>query len=161
MAAASSVSSWAASPAAARDAQMRALVAKYLPTASRRGGGNLVAETADAPTMQAQAIAQPAEAAVAATGGSFNLPNNGPVPDFRYSGETTQSIEVAYAEPVKVSANPVLNENIMPNTLEAQSRKTCQGCPGPGCRCRQPDHQFRCQGRDERRLHRIRRLPAG
>jgi D-alanyl-D-alanine carboxypeptidase len=114
----------------ARDAQMRALVAKYLPAASRRGGGDLIAQTADAPTMQAQAVEQPAEAAVA-TGGSFNLPNSGPVPDFRYSGETTQSIEVAYAEPAKVSANPVLNENIVPNTLEAQSRKIAKAAPVP------------------------------
>ncbi|WP_455273422.1 D-alanyl-D-alanine carboxypeptidase [Rhizobium herbae] len=113
----------------ARDAQMRALVAKYMPAASRRGGGNLVAETADAPTMQAQAVAQPGETAVAATGGSFNLPSNGPVPDFRYSGETTQSIEVAYAEPVKASANPVLKA--MPNTLEAQSRKVAKAAPVP------------------------------
>lgn len=109
-----------------RDAQMRALVAKYLPAASRRGGGDLIAQTADAPTMQAQATEQPAEAAVAATGGSFNLPNSGPVPDFRYSGETTQSIEVAYAEPAKVSANPVLS-----NTLEAQSRKIAKAAPVP------------------------------
>ncbi|CAN7421607.1 D-alanyl-D-alanine carboxypeptidase [Pararhizobium sp. LjRoot235] len=115
----------------ARDTQMRALVAKYLPAASRRGGGDLIAETADAPTMQAQAAEQPAEAAVAATGGSFNLPNSGPVPDFRYSGETTQSIEVAYAEPAKVSANPVLNESIAPNTLEAQSRKIAKAAPVP------------------------------
>ncbi len=80
--------------------------------------------------MQAQAVEQPAEAAVA-TGGSFNLPNSGPVPDFRYSGETTQSIEVAYAEPAKASANPVLNENIVPNTLEAQSRKIAKAAPVP------------------------------
>lgn len=120
----------------ARDAQMRALVAKYMPAASRRGGGNLVAETADAPTMQAKAVEQPSEAvpaetAVVATGGSFNLPNNGPVPDFRYDGETTQSIEVAYAEPVKASANPVLNDKVMPNTLEAQSRKIAKAAPVP------------------------------
>ncbi|WP_438748891.1 SPOR domain-containing protein [Pararhizobium sp. O133] len=111
----------------ARDAQMRALVAKYMPAASRRGGGNLVAETADAPTMQQQP-----EMAAATTGGSFNLPNNGPVPDFRYSGEeTTKSIEVAYAEPVKASANPVLNDNVMPNTLEAQSQKIAKASPVP------------------------------
>lgn len=118
----------------ARDAQMRALVAKYMPMASRRGGGNLVAETADAPTMQqqAEAVEQQPEMAAAATGGSFNLPNNGPVPDFRYNGEeTTKSIEVAYAEPVKASANPVLNENVMPNTLEAQSRKIAKAAPVP------------------------------
>lgn len=118
----------------ARDAQMRALVAKYMPAASRRGDGNLVAETADAPTMQARAEAQPAETApaetaVAATGGSFNLPNSGPVPDFRYSGETTQSIEVAYAEPVKASTNPLVNKNVMPNSLEAQSQRLAKAAP--------------------------------
>nr|WP_275791081.1 D-alanyl-D-alanine carboxypeptidase [Rhizobium gei] len=107
----------------ARDAQMRTLVAKYLPGASRRGNGNLVAETADAPTLQAQVTEQAQETLTAATGGSFNLPNNGPVPDFRYTGETTESIEVAYAEPAKVRANPVLSEKILPNTLQAQSRK--------------------------------------
>lgn len=116
----------------ARDAQMRALVAKYMPAASRRGGGDLVAETADAPTMQtAQAVAQPVETAVAATGGSFSLPSNGPVPDFRYSGETTKSIEVAYAAPVKASANPLLTQKVMPNTLEAQSRKLAKAAPVP------------------------------
>jgi D-alanyl-D-alanine carboxypeptidase len=115
----------------ARDAQMRALVAKYMPAASRRGGGNLVAETADAPTMQAQAVTEPAETVVAATGGSFNLPNDGPVPDFRYSGETTKSIEVAYAAPAKASTNPVLKSDVMPNTLEAQSRKLAKAAPVP------------------------------
>ena len=112
----------------ARDAQMRALVAKYMPAASRRGGGNLVAETADAPTM-VQAEERPAETIVAATGGSFNLPSNGPVPDFRYSGETTKSIEVAYAAPVKASANPLLRQNAQPNTLEAQSQKLAKQAP--------------------------------
>ncbi|WP_428428407.1 SPOR domain-containing protein [Pararhizobium sp.] len=120
----------------ARDAQMRALVAKYMPSASRRGGGNLVAETADAPTMQTRVAAQPAEAVqsetvVAATGGSFNLPNNGPVPDFRYSGETTKSIEVAYAAPVRASTNPLLTQKVMPNTLDAQSRKLAKAAPVP------------------------------
>ena len=114
----------------ARDAQMRALVAKYMPSASRRGGGNLVAETADAPTM-VQAEERPAETIVAATGGSFNLPSNGPVPDFRYSGETTKSIEVAYAAPVKASANPLLRQNAQPNTLEAQSQKLAKAAPAP------------------------------
>ena len=105
-----------------RDAQMRALVAKYMPQASRRGGGNLVAETADAPTM---------EVAASATGGSFNLPTNGPVPDFRYSGETTQSVEVAYAAPAKTGNNPLLDDKAMANTLQAQSRKVAAVVPVP------------------------------
>lgn len=115
----------------ARDAQMRALVAKYMPTASRRGSGNLVAETQDAPTMQA-AAAQPdttQTAAVAATGGSFNLPHQGPVPDFRYSGEVTQSVEVAYASTPKASANPLVQESVQPNTLQAQSRRLAAPVP--------------------------------
>ncbi|TCM57405.1 D-alanyl-D-alanine carboxypeptidase [Rhizobium sp. PP-F2F-G48] len=104
----------------ARDAQMRALVAKYMPAASRSGSGNLVAETQDAPTLSASESRQVSTAA--ATGGSFNLPNSGPVPGARYSEETTRSVEVAYAAEPKVSAsaNPVLAK---PNTLEAQSQK--------------------------------------
>lgn len=101
-----------------RDAQMRALVAKYMPSASRRGNGNLIAETADAPTL---------ETAAATTGGSFNLPNSGPVPSARYDSETTESIEVAYAAPAKAStANP-----LVANTLDAQSRKMAKAAPVP------------------------------
>lgn len=103
----------------ARDAQMRALVAKYMPAASRSGSGNLVAETQDAPTLS-EAQQRPVSTA-AVTGGSFNLPNSGPLPGARYSEETTRSVEVAYAAEPKVSANPVLAAK--PNTLEAQSQK--------------------------------------
>jgi len=115
----------------ARDAQMRALVAKYMPVASRRGGGNLVAETAVSPTVQA--VETPAAEEVAVVrGGSFNLPDNGPVPGVRYSSETTESIEVAYAETSKpVSNNPVLAEVVQPDTLEAQSRKIARAAPVP------------------------------
>ncbi len=105
-----------------RDAQMRALVAKYMPAASRRGSGNLVAETSDAPTMQAATT-------VAATGGSFNLPHEGPVPDFRYDGETTQSVEVAYAAAPKSSSNPLVQEQVQPNTLQAQSQRLAAPVP--------------------------------
>jgi D-alanyl-D-alanine carboxypeptidase len=103
----------------ARDAQMRALVAKYMPAASRSGSGNLVAETQDAPTLTASEPRPVASAA--ATGGSFNLPSDGPVPGARYSDETTRSVEVAYAPEKPVSDNPVLAPR--PNTLEAQSQK--------------------------------------
>ncbi|OJF95476.1 D-alanyl-D-alanine carboxypeptidase [Rhizobium sp. 58] len=109
-----------------RDAQMRALVAKYMPVASRRGSGNLVAETAVSPTVQA------VEEVAAARGGSFNLPNKGPVPDFRYSGETTKSIEVAYAAASKpASSNTVLADVVQPDTLDAQSRKIARAAPVP------------------------------
>jgi D-alanyl-D-alanine carboxypeptidase len=103
----------------ARDAQMRALVAKYMPAASRSGSGNLVAETQDAPTLSAEDRSTVATARV--TGGSFNLPSAGPVPGARYSEETTRSVEVAYTSQPKVSANPVLAPRA--NTLEAQSQK--------------------------------------
>jgi D-alanyl-D-alanine carboxypeptidase len=115
----------------ARDAQMRALVAKYMPVASRRGGGNLVAETAVSPTVQAAETAATEEVAVV-RGGSFNLPDNGPVPGVRYSGETTKSIEVAYASEQKpASDNPVLAEDVEPNTLQAQSREIARAVPVP------------------------------
>ncbi len=116
---------------AARDAQMRSLVAKYMPVASRRGGGNLVAETAVSPTVQA--VETPAAEEVAVVrGGSFNLPDNGPMPGVRYSGEASENVEVAYAAEQKpVSANPVLAEVIQPNTLQAQSRKIAGMAPVP------------------------------
>src|SRR5690606_27818402 len=39
---------------ASRDQQMRKLIATYMPKASRRGGGELIAETKDAPTLTAE-----------------------------------------------------------------------------------------------------------
>ena len=103
----------------ARDAQMRALVAKYMPAASRSGSGNLVAETTDAPTLSAG----DSRPVIASTGGSFNLPSSGPLPGTRYSEELTKSVEVAYAAPERESQAEAATEAVMPNTLQAQSRK--------------------------------------
>ncbi|MFD2343501.1 D-alanyl-D-alanine carboxypeptidase [Sinorhizobium terangae] len=110
----------------ARDAQMRKLVAKYMPAASRRGGGNLIAQTptAEPPVAAvAQAEVKPAAAPVAVASAAMNLPNTGPVPDFRYSGESSSRMEMAYAATQPVSDNPVLTGKIAPNTLDAQSAK--------------------------------------
>ncbi|MCA1406780.1 SPOR domain-containing protein [Ensifer sp. IC3342] len=110
----------------ARDAQMRKLVAKYMPAASRRGGGNLIAQTptAEPPvTAVAQAEVKPAAAPVAVASAAMDLPNTGPVPDFRYSGESSSRMEMAYAATRPASDNPVLTGKIAPNTLEAQSAK--------------------------------------
>ncbi len=97
----------------ARDAQMRKLVAKYMPAASRRGSGNLIAEVPAAPVAEAVAVAS------AAT----NLPNTGPVPDFRYTGESARGVEMAYASTEPASDNPVLRTKAAPNTLDAQSAR--------------------------------------
>ena len=77
---------------AARDQQMRKLIAAYLPKASRRGGGNLIAETRSAPTLTAEAATQAVSASVA---GGYDLPENGPVPGIRYEGGR---LETAYAD---------------------------------------------------------------
>lgn len=107
----------------ARDAQMRKLVAKYMPAASRRGSGNLIAQAPATPVAVAEAETQPsAPAALAAT----ELPHTGPVPDFRYEGEAAGSVEMAYAEAKPASDNPVLSGKIAPNTLDAQSVKLAQ-----------------------------------
>ena len=104
----------------ARDAQMRNLIATYLPKASSRGGSSaLIAQAAPAPAMietpapvqpqkvQAQmAQAQMAQARMAKTitaaqppvsaaAADLSLPHKGPLPDTRYQLAET---EVAYAE---------------------------------------------------------------
>ena len=75
----------------ARDQQMRKLIAAYMPKASRRGGGDLIAETEDAPTLSADVATQ---AVTASVSGGFDLPENGPVPTYRYN---ESRIETAYA----------------------------------------------------------------
>lgn len=101
-----------------RDAQMRKLVAKYMPAASRRGGGNLIAQAPAEPVaVVAEADVRPATTAVASAAAA--LPNKGPVPDFRYDSESAGGVEMAYASTKRASDNPVL----APNTLDAQSAR--------------------------------------
>lgn len=101
-----------------RDAQMRRLIAKYMPAASRRGNGNLVAQTKVSPTLEAvqEEVVETAvvetQQPVTQTTTAFSLPDSGPVPDFRYSGE---SAETAYVQPKKVKTIAV-----KANTLDAQ-----------------------------------------
>ncbi len=90
---------------AARDQQMRKLIAAYLPQASRRGGGNLIAETRAAPTLTAQAAEQVVTASVATSAtGRAELPENGPVPTYRYE---QSDLVTAYAAPAASSAEIV------------------------------------------------------
>ncbi|MFF0918680.1 serine hydrolase [Rhizobium leguminosarum] len=94
----------------ARDAQMRNLIASYLPKASSRGGSSaLIAQAAPAPAMiETPAPVQPkkaqqqvaktitaAQPPVSAAAADLSLPHKGPLPDARYQVAET---EVAYAE---------------------------------------------------------------
>lgn len=106
-----------------RDQQMKQLIARYLPAASRRGGGNLVAETADAPTLTASAatnavsasVAGSAEVASVETARGLDLPENGPVPTYRYE---ESRIETAYA--ATSSASRVVGKDALAATLRIQ-----------------------------------------
>jgi len=101
----------------ARDAQMRNLIATYLPKASSRGGSSaLIAQAAPAPApkmIETPAPVQPqkaqpqmaqsqkaktitaAQPPVSAAAADLSLPHKGPLPDARYQLAET---EVAYAE---------------------------------------------------------------
>lgn len=119
------------SSGASRDAQMRRLVAKYMPSASRRGDGNLIAETKPTPvpaeeTQVAEAAPVADTPVVAAAASGHDLPNTGPVPGIRYNGESASSVQMAYAGNKRASDNPVLSPKIVPNTLDAQSLKLRQ-----------------------------------
>ena len=109
----------------ARDAQMRNLIATYLPKASSRGGSSaLIAQTAPAPMIETPAPVQPqkaqpqiaqaqmaktitaAQPPVSAAAADLSLPHKGPLPDARYQPAET---EVAYAETsASKSANPLV-----------------------------------------------------
>ncbi|HUH49472.1 MAG TPA: D-alanyl-D-alanine carboxypeptidase family protein, partial [Mycoplana sp.] len=93
---------------ASRDQQMKQLIARHMPAASRRGGGNLIAETADAPTLTAKAAANTVSATAGGgveTARNFELPENGPVPTYRYE---ESRIEMAYAATTDASAARVV-----------------------------------------------------
>ncbi len=71
---------------ASRNAQMKKLIARYLPKASRRGGGNLIAA---APSVSRR----------------IALPKTGPIPNFRDANEVR--VALAYAQPKKAAAFPI------------------------------------------------------
>ncbi|UDF29426.1 UNVERIFIED_ORG: D-alanyl-D-alanine carboxypeptidase [Roseateles sp. XES5] len=99
---------------AARDQQMRKLIAAYMPKASRRGGGDLIAETKDAPTLTAEVATQAVTASVG--GSSFDLPENGPVPSYRYN---ESRIETAYAATAD-EGSEVVGKRALAATLKIQ-----------------------------------------
>lgn len=100
-----------------RDQQMKRLIASYMPKASRRGGGNLIAETEDAPTLTAGAAAKAVSASVTAAAPTFDLPDNGPVPTYRYE---ESRIETAYAATSGASAAGVVGKDALAATLRIQ-----------------------------------------
>ncbi|MCT7666678.1 D-alanyl-D-alanine carboxypeptidase [Shinella kummerowiae] len=108
---------------AARDQQMRKLIAAYMPKASRRGGGDLIAETKDAPTLTAEAndtrtltADVASKATVASVSGTLDLPENGPVPTYRYN---EARIETAYAATAEDSSS-VVGKRALAATLKIQ-----------------------------------------
>ncbi len=101
----------------ARDQQMKRLIASYMPKASRRGDGNLIAETEDAPTLTAAAASKAVSADVAATTVAIDLPDNGPVPTYRYE---ESRIETAYAATSGESAAGVVGRDALAATLRIQ-----------------------------------------
>lgn len=98
---------------AARDQQMRKLIATYMPQASRRGSGDLIAQTKAAPTLTAEVASTAATASVA---GGLDLPENGPVPSYRYQ---ESRIETAYAATTESSAE-VVGKRALAATLKVQ-----------------------------------------
>lgn len=104
-----------------RDAQMKQLVGRYLPEASRRGSGKLIAETRsqDMRTEDVQPVAEIEETtplASAALSSTHELPVNGPVPDTRYDA----AVETAYASTAKSSTNPIITQSAVKNLAEAR-----------------------------------------
>ncbi len=86
---------------ASRNQQMKDLIARYLPKASTRGKGNLIAR--GAPANTAVAIA------------ALELPKVGPVPSQRHEGN--QRLAMAYAAP---TPEPVVGRAALVNSLIAQ-----------------------------------------
>ncbi|WP_041671437.1 D-alanyl-D-alanine carboxypeptidase [Rhizobium leguminosarum] len=139
----------------ARDAQMRNLIATYLPKASSRGGSSaLIAEAAPAPAMIVTPApvmpqkAQPqvaktitaAQPPVSAAAADLSLPHKGPLPDARYQVAET---EVAYTETAQPKSDNPLVAQPMPaptkvktTTFKQQASLTA---PKPAPASVQPD----------------------
>nr|WP_298096525.1 D-alanyl-D-alanine carboxypeptidase [uncultured Shinella sp.] len=101
----------------ARDQQMRKLIAAYMPKASRRGGGDLIAETKDAPTLTADVASEAVTASASGTlsNRGMELPENGPIPTYRYN---EARIETAYA--ATTSENEIVGKRALAATLKLQ-----------------------------------------
>ncbi|MBB4436934.1 D-alanyl-D-alanine carboxypeptidase [Rhizobium leguminosarum] len=128
----------------ARDAQMRNLIASYLPKASSRGGSAaLIAQAAPAPAMivtpapvqpkKAQQMAKTITAAqppVSAAAADLSLPHKGPLPDARYQVAET---EVAYAETAAPkSDNPLVAQPMpAPTKVKTMTFKAAVAAPKP------------------------------
>ncbi|MFB2551504.1 SPOR domain-containing protein [Ensifer soli] len=105
----------------ARDAQMRKLVATYMPAASTRGksGVKIQAPPVEMVSARQAPVEEIVETETAAVAG-FSLPENGPVPGARYVGESAE-VEVAYASAAPRSENPLVKRKPAPaGTLDAQ-----------------------------------------
>ena len=111
---------------AARDQQMRKLLAAYMPKASRRGSGDLIAETKDAPTLTADVASA---AATASVSGGVDLPESGPIPTYRYNDAR---IETAYA--ATESKAEIVGKRALAATLKVQREAAVpqEEVPGEG-----------------------------
>jgi D-alanyl-D-alanine carboxypeptidase len=123
----------------ARDAQMRKLIATYLPKASTRGGSSaLVAQAAAPAPVEAQPAPQQPRKTIAAVqppisaaAAGLDLPHTGPLPDARYRAAET---EVAYAETAAPkSDNPLLTQQMpAPTKVKTSSfRQASVAVPTP------------------------------
>lgn len=96
---------------ASRNAQMQDLIARYLPKASSRGGGNLIARGKTSPDLATEAIAD------------IKLPKIGPKPAMR---EEAGRIALAYAAP---APKPVIGRDALAGALRDQ--KVAVPTPAP------------------------------
>ncbi|WP_183913715.1 D-alanyl-D-alanine carboxypeptidase [Rhizobium lentis] len=139
----------------ARDAQMRNLIAAYLPKASSRGGSSqLMAQTTPAPAVietpapvqpqKAQQVARqtvvPQQAAsqqvakmitaaqppISAAAADLSLPHKGPLPDARYQVAAT---EVAYTETSATKSDNPLVAQAMPEPTKVKTTSFKQQAP--------------------------------
>lgn len=100
---------------AARDAQMRKLVATYLPQASRGGNSNLIAQTAPAPSLPVRDVPKPSAPSVDVRQlASMDLPNAGPTPEVRYEQKVPGASAYA-AEPKSRGARDAVSSVIANN----------------------------------------------
>ncbi len=100
---------------AARDAQMRKLVATYLPQASRGGNSNLIAQTGPAPSLPVADAPKPSTPSVDVRQlASMDLPNAGPVPGARYE-EKVPAANAYAAEPKSQGARDAVSAAIASN----------------------------------------------